>query len=127
MVPATTFERYEQGESLVHRLDPRVKVALTVLFIISNLLLPDGAWLALVAAWGLLLLGARLADLSAGFLLRRSLLALPFVLAAVTVLFTQPGEVLWSLQVVGRSVTRRRPGALPSWPAAGSRCRWPFC
>lgn len=105
MVPATTFERYEQGESLVHRLDPRVKVALTVLFIISNLLLPDGAWLAFLAAWGLLLLSARLADLSAGFLLRRSLLALPFVLAAVTVLFTQPGEALWSLQALGRSVT----------------------
>lgn len=105
MVPATAFERYEQGESLVHSLDPRVKVLLTVLFIISNLLLPDGAWVGFLAAWTFLLWGARLAHLSAALLLRRSLLALPFVLAAVTVLFTQPGAPVWSVELLGRNLS----------------------
>ena len=29
---------------LIHHLDPRVKVVVTVLFIVSNVILPDGAW-----------------------------------------------------------------------------------
>ena len=49
-----------------------------------------------------MLLVARLARIEAALLLRRSLLALPFVLAAITVLFTQPGETLWSLPLFGR-------------------------
>lgn len=112
MVQATTFDRYEKGESLLHGLDPRVKVLLTVLFILSNLLLPDGAWIAFLAAWGFVLLGARLARLSAAFVLRRSLLALPFVLAAVTVLFTQPGQGVWSLEIWGRTVSVSDAGLL---------------
>lgn len=105
MNPAATFDRYRPGDSAIHGLDPRVKVVVVVLFIFSNLLLPDGAWLAFAASWALLLAAARLARLGAGLLLRRSLLALPFVLAAVTVLFTQPGEPLWSLPLFGRVIT----------------------
>ena len=41
-----TFDRYESRQSAIHRLDPRVKVVVTVLFIVANALLPDGAWLA---------------------------------------------------------------------------------
>jgi cobalt/nickel transport system permease protein len=102
MIPAAAFDRYRQGESAIHSLDPRVKVVLTVLFIFSNLLLPDGAWLGFAASWLFLLLVARLARLEASLLLRRSLLALPFALAAITVLFTQSGETLWSLPLFGR-------------------------
>ena len=41
---ANAFDRFHESESRLHRLDPRVKVVLTVLFILSNALLPDGAW-----------------------------------------------------------------------------------
>ncbi len=99
MLSPAAFDRYLHGDSLLHRLDPRVKLLLTVLFVVSNLLLPDGAWLAFLAAAGFLLLGARLAHLPPGYLLRRSFLALPFALAAVTVLFSQPGQPIWTLRL----------------------------
>ncbi len=89
-----TFDRYEAGSSALHQLDPRVKVVLTLLFIVSNVLLPDGSWLAFWAAWLILLVTNRVAGFGFGYLFKRSFIALPFSLAAVTVIFTQPGEPL---------------------------------
>lgn len=102
---AAHIDRYEARDSLLHRLDPRVKVVVTLLFILSNVLLPDGAWPAYLAAWLFLLLAVSLARLSPLFVLRRSLLALPFVLAAVSVLFTVPGETRLSWQIGTLSLT----------------------
>lgn len=94
-----TFDRYESRQSPIHQLDPRVKVVVTVLFIVANALLPDGAWLAFLAAWALLLFVAGAAQMGLGLLLKRSLIVVPFLLAAVTVIFTLPGQPLahWSL------------------------------
>ena len=86
------FDRYQEGHSLVHRLDPRVKVSITFLFILSNLLLPDGAWIGFSLAWGLVLLGSALSHLGLSYLLKRSIIALPFALAAASVLFSLPGQ-----------------------------------
>jgi cobalt/nickel transport system permease protein len=94
---ANTFDRYEERESLIHHLDPRVKVTVTVLFIISNVLLPDGAWLAFLLSWGLLLLATGMAGLPFDYTLKRSIVALPFVLPAITVIFTLPGHSLITL------------------------------
>lgn len=94
-----TFDRYQHQESLVHHLDPRMKVVLTLLFIVSNVLLPDGAWLAFLAAWGLVWLAGRLAHFPAGYLFKRGFIVLPFVLAAVTVIFTRPGTPLFTLSI----------------------------
>lgn len=94
-----SFDRYEHQESLIHRLDPRIKVVLTLLFIVSNVLLPDGAWLAFFVAWGLVWLAGHLAHFPAGYLFKRSFIVLPFVLAAVTVVFTRPGNPLFTLSI----------------------------
>ncbi|MFQ5398145.1 MAG: cobalt ECF transporter T component CbiQ [Anaerolineae bacterium] len=94
-----TFDRFLHRDSLVHRLDPRVKVAVTVLFILSNALLPDGAWLAFLLAWIMVLLAGYLAQIGPSFVLKRALVALPFALAAVTVLFTLPGRPLLMLHL----------------------------
>jgi cobalt/nickel transport system permease protein len=93
---ANAFDRYLEGASPVHRLDPRVKVLVALAFIVAVALLPDAAWPAYGAA--LLLAGATAAAarLSLPLVARRSLLGLPFLLAAVTVLFTVPGRPLWS-------------------------------
>jgi energy-coupling factor transporter transmembrane protein EcfT len=72
---ANALDRYQTGESPIHRLDPRVKVVVTVLFILSNVLLPDGAWLAFALAWGLILLISELAGLGLGYALKRSFVA----------------------------------------------------
>jgi cobalt/nickel transport system permease protein len=96
---ANALDRYQKGESLIHRLDPRVKVVVTVLFILSNVLLPDGAWLAFVLAWGLVLLTSALAGLGLGYAIKRSFVALPFALAAITVMFNMPGQPLFAWQL----------------------------
>ncbi|HSM54940.1 MAG TPA: cobalt ECF transporter T component CbiQ [Candidatus Sulfomarinibacteraceae bacterium] len=107
---AHALERYESRDSLLHALDPRVKVLLTFLFIISTSMLPDGAWWAFVASWAFLWLATYLARFTMAFVLRRSVIALPFALAAVTLLFTVPGPALLSWQVGGRALTISEPG-----------------
>jgi cobalt/nickel transport system permease protein len=106
------FDRYEAHDSLLHRLDPRVKILVTVLFILSNVMLPDGVWLAFGLAWGFILLGNLLAELGPGFTLRRSLLALPFSLAAVTAIFSIPGHTLSTLHIGSLSLVVTETGLL---------------
>ena len=91
---ATACDRYHETESRLHRLDPRVKVVLAVLFILSNALLPDGAWAAFGLAWILLLWANQLSNLGVDFTFRRSLIALPFALAAVSAIFSPLGNPL---------------------------------
>jgi cobalt/nickel transport system permease protein len=88
------FDRYHETHSFLHRLDPRLKVLSSVAFILSNALLPDGAWIAFGLSWLLLLLGNLLSNLGIGFTFRRSLVALPFAFIALTVLFSIPGQPL---------------------------------
>lgn len=96
---ANVFDRYLSGDSLIHRLDPRVKVATTVLFIVSNALLPDGAWWGFLLAFVFLLAVTTLARLPLGFAVKRSFVALPFALVALTTLFSLPGAAIASLHV----------------------------
>ena len=93
------FDQFQFTESRVHSLDPRVKVVVTVAFILSNAILPDGSWLAFALAWLFLLLANDLANLGLGFTLKRSLIALPFALVAVSAIFSPQGEPLavWDL------------------------------
>ena len=92
---ANTFDRYLARASAIHRLDPRVKVVAALAFILSVALLPDGAWAAYGAALAILMAAAVAADLSPWLIVRRSLVGLPFLLAAVTILFI-PGRVVWA-------------------------------
>jgi cobalt/nickel transport system permease protein len=91
---ANAFDRFHEAQSRLHRLDPRVKVVLTVLFILSNTLLPDGAWAAFGMAWIFLLWANQLSALGVDFTFRRSFLALPFALAALSAIFSPIGNPL---------------------------------
>jgi cobalt/nickel transport system permease protein len=97
---ADAFDRYHEKESLIHHLDPRVKAVVTIVYIVSNALLPDGAWLAFALAWVFLLAANLLSRLGVGYTLKRSFVALPFALVAVTVLFSIPGNPLISLHFI---------------------------
>lgn len=100
-----TFDRYQQRHSLIHATDPRVKVVVALLFILSNAILPDGVWLAFLVAWGILLLLTALARLPLLYAARRAAIVLPFTLAAVTLLFTLPGEPIAAWQLGSRTLT----------------------
>jgi energy-coupling factor transporter transmembrane protein EcfT len=82
------FDQYHKLDSLIHRLDPRVKVITTIVFILSNALLPDGSWLAFGVAWLGLLLANDLSRMGLGFTFIRSFVALPFALVAVSAIFS---------------------------------------
>ncbi|MEJ5224952.1 MAG: cobalt ECF transporter T component CbiQ [Anaerolineales bacterium] len=97
---ADLFDRYQAADSRLHRLDPRVKVSVTVLFILSNALLPDGAWLAFGLAWLMLLTANDLSRLGLGYTLRRSFVALPFALVAISALFSPLGHTLTSVRLL---------------------------
>ncbi|MFC1997377.1 cobalt ECF transporter T component CbiQ [Chloroflexota bacterium] len=96
---AHAFDQYNFQESLIHRLDPRVKVLVTVIFILSNALLPDGSWLAFALAWLILLFANEFSQLGLWFTFKRSFVALPFALVAVSAIFSPLGEPLaeWNL------------------------------
>jgi cobalt/nickel transport system permease protein len=96
MLHANAFDRFVSRESLVHRLDARVKVAAVVAFILSNLLLPDGSWWGFLASLIAAVAASLLAGLGAFYAIKRSLVALPFALAAFTTLFSLPGQPLWA-------------------------------
>jgi cobalt/nickel transport system permease protein len=106
------FDRYHETGSFLHHLDPRVKVVATVAFILSNALLPDGAWIAFGLSWLFLLLANYLSNLGIGFTFRRSLVALPFALIAATVLFTIPGNPLSTFHVLFWDITITDAGLL---------------
>ncbi len=106
------FDRFHHGHSPLHSLDPRIKVVATILFILSNALLPDGAWVAFALAWMMVLLANQISGLGIGFTLRRSFVAFPFALAAVTVLFSMQGEPLHSFRFLMQDLTITDTGVL---------------
>lgn len=102
---STSLNLYQAADSPVHSVDPRVKVILTAVVIISNVLLPDGAWLALGITWISILLVATLAHVKITFLVTRAGIVLPFALAAVTTTVSTPGETLFTLPVGSMAVS----------------------
>lgn len=116
------FDRYHDHDSFIHRLDPRVKVLVTVIFIVSNALLPDGAWFAFGFAWLFLLLCNLLSKLGYTYTLKRSIIALPFALIAVTVLFSIPGNplstfhfLMWNFTITDAGLLRFVSILIRSW------------
>lgn len=90
------FDRYIVQESLVHRLDPRLKVVVVLIFILATVLLPDGAWAGFACSWLLILVITWLARLPYALVFKRSLVIVPFMLAAVTVLLNVPGTAVFT-------------------------------
>jgi cobalt/nickel transport system permease protein len=116
------FDRYDLRNSLVHAMDPRTKVILTVLFILSNVLLPDGAWPAFGLSFGLVLAASELSRLGIFYTVKRSFVALPFALAAVTAIFAIPGQPVaafslgpWDLVATGSGLARFGSIVVRSW------------
>jgi len=88
------FAEQGRGSSQIHRLDPRVKIIGAVLFIVAATILPAGAWLPYTLLFISTLVIARLGALGTGFAFKRSFVALPFALAAITLPFTVPGQAI---------------------------------
>jgi cobalt/nickel transport system permease protein len=98
-------EHYRHGEGLLYRLDPCVKLLVTVLFAFAITLVPEGNWPAF-AGFGLFVVAAiLLSGLPPAAIFGRAMLALPFVAVALPLLFTRPGEPLVTLPLLGWTIT----------------------
>jgi cobalt/nickel transport system permease protein len=103
-VHANFLDPYQSRQSPVHSLDARIKLILVIAFILTSALTPPGAWPVYVLLLALVLSAELLSDLGIFFYLKRALLALPFVLAALPILFTSDGQPLIYLPL-GLAVT----------------------
>ncbi len=116
------LDPFRPGNSPLHRLDPRIKLILAVAFILTNALLPTGAWPVYILLLAVILSVEVLSELGVGYVLKRSALALPFVLAAVLLIFTFPGPTLfawplgpWTIQVSLTGLERFASISTKSW------------
>ncbi len=116
------LDPYRSGSSPVHAADARLKFVLTLAFILTASLTPPGAWPVYILLFALILSVEILSGLGVGYVLKRSLLALPFVLAALPLPFTVEGRTLFSLPLGGWMLTASLEGlarfvsvALKSW------------
>jgi len=116
------LDPYHRGDSPLHRADPRLKFVLTLAFIVAVSATPMGAWPAYVLFLALVVAASVASELGVTFAMRRGLIALPFVLAAVPLLLTVKGPPLlevtlgpWPLTVTTTGAARLLSIALKSW------------
>ncbi len=107
---ARLLDPYRNGRSLVHNLDGRVKFVLALGFILTAALVPTGSWAVYLLLLALVQAAAVLSELGPGYVLKRSLLALPFVLAALPVMFTISGRALMTLPIGSNGFILSEPG-----------------
>jgi cobalt/nickel transport system permease protein len=72
------LDRYRQGASLVHRLDPRLKLLATLAFVLAVTTTTPGDWLAFALLAALVVAALRVAQVSLAEGPKRSAIALPF-------------------------------------------------
>jgi cobalt/nickel transport system permease protein len=116
------LDPYRPLGSPVHALDGRAKFLLAVAFILTVSMLPLGAWPIYLLLLALVLSVEVLSDLGIGYVWKRASLALPFVLAALPIIFTTEGIPLLSVRLGPWTLTASEAGlgrfgsvALKSW------------
>jgi cobalt/nickel transport system permease protein len=116
------LDPYRERVSPIHRLDARVKLSLGLIYILTVALTPEAAWPAYILLFALILAAGLVSNLGLAYVMRRAALALPFVLAALPLVFTTPGAawVRWEvgstvLTVTGPGVARFVEISLKSW------------
>ena len=102
--------------------DTRAAVIATLAFVTAVALLPPGSYLALLLSWILLAFAGALLGIGPARLARRGLVALPFVVAAVPIVFLRSDELLWAgsvgpltLQVSGAGLRIALTALIKAW------------
>lgn len=94
------LDKYSDGDSFSHRLDARTKFIFALLFILSVALTPLGSWFAFTLYFAVMAGLTLAAKLPTGYVLKRSLAVMPFVLMiAIFVPFFKSGEIAGSYNV----------------------------
>ncbi|MEG0768035.1 MAG: energy-coupling factor transporter transmembrane protein EcfT, partial [Clostridia bacterium] len=95
MLKNITLGQYYPGDSALHRLDPRMKILLTIVYIAVVFFVKGVVGYALLAAF--LLCCTRIARIRVGYLLRglKPLLFIIGFTAVLNLFFTPAGRVIW--------------------------------
>lgn len=116
------LDPYRPRTSLIHQLDPRVKLVLSLAFIFTTALTPVGAWPVYILLLAIIVSIILLSDLGLRYVWGRAILAFPFVLAAVPIIFTAPEPYLaeiplgqWTVSISAAGLERFLSIALKSW------------
>ena len=98
-------DAYQETGSLLHHTDARVKVIVTFVLILLIALTPMGTFGAYVGFFAIVMAGALVARIDPLAVLKRSLIALPFAGAAISLIFTVPGPSLGTVPLLGWSLS----------------------
>lgn len=105
------LDKYSDRDSVIHRLDPRTKFIVTVLFILAVVLMLQAAWLGFICYLAILALITICSRVPVFYILKRSLLILPFVgIVAISVPFIKQGEIIWSINIWSWTISVTRDG-----------------
>jgi cobalt/nickel transport system permease protein len=92
------LESFQNIQSPIHKVHARVKIILTLAFILALNLLPQNAWPGFILFFSLTISAGLLANVEPARLLKRSLVAIPFVLSALPLVFWGPApHVHWHI------------------------------
>ena len=95
------LERFHASGSRVHRADPRAKLLCALGYVVVITLTREGDFAALGLLVPPVAAVIAAASLPPALVLRRALIALPFLLVALPLLVTRPGEPLFELPLAG--------------------------
>lgn len=87
------------------RQDARAAIITTLLVTLGVALLPTGSYMTYLLVWLAILCVAALRGIAPIAIARRALVALPFVLAALPLLFTRSDEIIWAGEFGALSVS----------------------
>ncbi len=94
------IDQYSDRDSFIHRLDPRTKLITTLVFILAVALTLPNRWQAFALYFFLIATLFFLSKLPIGYVLKRSLVIMPFVLMiAIFIPFFKEGEVASSYNI----------------------------
>ena len=88
------IELYQDRESVLHQMSARVKILFTLVFILCVNLVPPRSWPSYILFFTILVSFFIISQLNPKSLFLRSLISLPFILAAIPLLFTEPAPYL---------------------------------
>ncbi len=97
---------YNEQDSSCHRIDARAKFIFTLLFILCIILTPPDNWSAYIAYFITIISLISLARLPGRYVLKRSLIVMPFVLMlAIFIPFFKEGEIAGSYNIRSWNLT----------------------
>ena len=94
------LDQYSDLDSLIHKLDPRTKLIITMAFILAVALTPPDRWPSFAFCFFLIAILILLSKVPVLYILKRSLVIMPFVLLiAIFIPFFEQGEVAGSYNI----------------------------